>query len=135
MTYLISHYLFQQGTEWNQSLTTSETELVDLEPGDCIVAMDYLMEKEALMIGSAYGCLLLYNVDEKNVETVGKVEGGVKSIASSPDGALLSVTTGLRQLLVMTQDWEVLYENSLDQPASEVYATCILLTIRLFLLC
>ncbi|KAF3331653.1 elongator complex protein 1 [Carex littledalei] len=111
--------LSSQGTEWNQSLAMSEAELVDLEPGDCIVAMDYLMEKEALIIGSAYGCLLLYNVDDKNVETVGRVEGGVKSIASSPDGALLSVTTGLGQLLVMTHDWEVLYENSLDQPVSE----------------
>ncbi|KAJ4792991.1 Elongator complex protein 1 [Rhynchospora pubera] len=109
----------QQGTEWSQSLTTSEAELVDLEPGDCIAAMDYLMEKEALIIGSTNGCLLLYNVDEKSVETVGRVEGGVDSIASSPDGALLSVTTGLGQLLVMTHDWEVLYENSLDQQAPE----------------
>lgn len=112
----------------------SEAELVDLELDDCIVAMDYLMEKEALIIGSANGCLLLYNVDDKNVETVGRVEGGVKSIASSPDGALLSVTTGLGQLLVMTHDWEVLYENSLDQPVSEVYATSIFLIIWLFAL-
>jgi elongator complex protein 1 len=87
--------------------------------------MDYLIEKEALIIGSTYGCLLLYSVDEKNVETVGKVEGGVKSIASSPDGALLCVTTGLGQLLVMTHDWELLYENSLNLPVAEVSAVCV----------
>ncbi|KAG2536665.1 hypothetical protein PVAP13_9NG211300 [Panicum virgatum] len=76
--------------------------------------MDYLMEKESLLLGSSAGCLLLYNVEEKTTEVVGRLEGGVNTIASSPDGALLSVTTGLGQLLVITQDWEVLFEASLD---------------------
>lgn len=102
---------------------TSHAELLHLEPGDRILAMDYLMEKEALIIGSAHGCLLLYNADDKTVETVGRVDGGVSSIASSPDGTLLSVTTGMGQLLVMTHDWELLYENSLHQQPSQVYLT------------
>lgn len=89
-------------------------EEVVLEPGDCIVAMDYLMERESLLLGSSAGCLLLYNVEEKTTQVVGRLEGGVNTIASSPDGALLSVTTGLGQLLVITQDWEVLFETSLD---------------------
>lgn len=89
-------------------------EEVVLEPGDCIVAMDYLMEKESLLLGSSDGCLLLYNVEERTTEVVGRVEGGVRTIASSPDGALLSVTTGFGQLLVMTHDWEVLSETSID---------------------
>lgn len=89
-------------------------EEVVLDPGDRIVAMDYLMERESLLLGSSDGCLLLYNVEEKTTEVVGGLEGGVNTIASSPDGALLSVTTGLGQLLVITQDWEVLFETSLD---------------------
>lgn len=89
-------------------------EEVVLDPGDRIVAMDYLMERESLLLGSSDGCLLLYNVEEKTTEVVGRLEGGVNTIASSPDGALLSVTTGLGQLLVITQDWEVLFETSLD---------------------
>lgn len=72
------------------------------------------MEKEALIIGTNDGCLLLHVVDSETTETVGRVEGGVKSIASSPDGDLLAVTAGLGQLLVMTHDWEVLYETALD---------------------
>lgn len=72
------------------------------------------MERESLLLGSSSGCLLLYNVEEKTTQIVGRLEGGVSTIASSPDGALISVTTGFGQLLVITQDWEVLFETSLD---------------------
>uniref|UniRef100_A0A0E0I2D9 Elongator complex protein 1 n=1 Tax=Oryza nivara TaxID=4536 RepID=A0A0E0I2D9_ORYNI len=104
----------QQSLQWSESTLDSDAEEVVLEPGDYIVAMDYLMEKESLLLGSSTGCLLLYNVDEKTTEVVGRLEGGVKTIASSPDGALISVTTGFGQLLIMTNDWEVLFETSLD---------------------
>ncbi|PUZ38019.1 hypothetical protein GQ55_9G163500 [Panicum hallii var. hallii] len=105
----------QQPLPWSKiTAQHSDVEEVVLEPGDCIVAMDYLMERESLLLGSSAGCLLLYNVEEKTTEVVGRLEGGVNTIASSPDGALLSVTTGLGQLLVITQDWEVLFEASLD---------------------
>jgi len=96
-------------------------EEVVLEPGDCIVAMDYLMERDSLLLGSSAGCLLLYNVEEKTTEVVGRLEGGVNTIVSSPDGALLSVTTGLGQLLVITLDWEVLFEASLDPQVCFLY--------------
>ncbi|KAG8080090.1 hypothetical protein GUJ93_ZPchr0007g3888 [Zizania palustris] len=104
----------QQPLQWSETSLDSNVEEVVLEPGDSIVAMDYLMEKESLLLGSSTGCLLLYNVDEKTTEVVGRLEGGVKTIASSPDGALISVTSGFGQLLVMTHDWEVMFESSLD---------------------
>uniref|UniRef100_A0A0D9X0C7 Elongator complex protein 1 n=1 Tax=Leersia perrieri TaxID=77586 RepID=A0A0D9X0C7_9ORYZ len=113
----------QQPLQWSESTLDSDAEEVVLDPGDYIVAMDYLMEKESLLLGSSTGCLLLYNVDEKTTEVVGRLEGGVNTIASSPDGALISVTTGFGQLLVMTNDWEVLFETSLDpqsDPAGEI---------------
>lgn len=93
-----------------------EGEPLDLEPGDSIMALDYLMEKEAIIIGTMNGYLLLHNVDDNTTEVVGRVEGGVKNIAPSPDGAVLAVTTGPGQILVMTHDWEVLYETTLDPP-------------------
>ncbi|KAL6878468.1 hypothetical protein ACP4OV_012638 [Aristida adscensionis] len=105
----------QQPLQWSKFATPdSDVEEVVLEPGDCILAMDYLMERESLLLGSSDGSLLLYNVEEKTTQVVGRLEGGVSTIASSPDGALISVTTGLGQLLVITQDWEVLFETSLD---------------------
>ncbi|KAJ6833332.1 elongator complex protein 1 [Iris pallida] len=112
--YALERNSSQKGSSRTNILLSKQPELITLENGDCIVAMDYLMEKEALIIGTNDGCLLLHVVDSKTTETVGRVEGGVKSIASSPDGDLLAVTAGLGQLLVMTHDWEVLYETALD---------------------
>ncbi|KAF6163588.1 hypothetical protein GIB67_022153 [Kingdonia uniflora] len=97
-----------------------EVESIDLEPGDRITAMDYLMEKEALLMGTLHGYLLLHNEDGNATEVVGRVEGGVKNISPSPDGALLAVITGFGQILVMTHDWEVLHENAIDDADEDV---------------
>ncbi|KAG9445043.1 hypothetical protein H6P81_016383 [Aristolochia fimbriata] len=112
--YFIHPNLAQKGKQWHKNSAFLREAMIDLEPGDSIQALDYLMEKEALIIGTAKGYLLLYNVDDGTSEAVGKVEGGVCSIAPSPDGALLVVTAGFGQILVMTQDWEVLYENNIE---------------------
>ncbi|KAL5992053.1 Elongator complex protein 1 [Asimina triloba] len=106
----------QKEGPWGMHQLSPEAQVIDLEPGDYITSMDYLMEKEAVIMGTLNGHLLLHNVDDNTAEVVGRVEGGVKSIASSPDGALLAVTAGLGQILVMTHDWEVLYETIIDAP-------------------
>ncbi|KAK1357271.1 hypothetical protein POM88_050527 [Heracleum sosnowskyi] len=82
--------------------------------------MDFVMEKEALVAGTSNGHLLLYNVDDNATETVGRVEGGVKCISPSPDGDLLAVVTGFGQILVMTHDWDLLYETSIEEPTEEI---------------
>lgn len=87
---------------------------IELEQGDFITAFEYLMEKEALIVGTSGGTLLLHSVDGNETEVVGRVEGGVKCISPSPDGDLLGVTTGFGQLLVMTHDWDLLYETALE---------------------
>ncbi|VFQ63791.1 unnamed protein product [Cuscuta campestris] len=87
---------------------------LDIEPGDSITCMEYLMEKESLIAGTSHGLIFLYNVDDNLTEIVGRVEGGVKCVSPSPDGDLLGIITGFGQLLVMTQDWEVLYEMGID---------------------
>uniref|UniRef100_A0A1D1YPX5 Elongator complex protein 1 n=1 Tax=Anthurium amnicola TaxID=1678845 RepID=A0A1D1YPX5_9ARAE len=97
-----------------KTVLPSQGESIALEHGDRITALDYQMEKEALIIGTSNGYLVLYLVDCNTIEVVGNVEGGVTCVASSPDGALLTVTSGLGQLLVMTHDWEILYETTLD---------------------
>lgn len=95
-------------------------ELIDLESGDFITSVDYIMEKEALIVGTSSGLLLLYNVDDNATEVVGRVEGGVKYISPSPDGDLLGVVTGFGQILVMTHDWELLYETALEDLPEDV---------------
>lgn len=110
--------IFQNGNAWIKTSLPAEIHPIDLEDGDFITSFDYLMEKEALILGTYNGVLLLYNVDDNAMEVVGKVEGGVQCIAPSPDGDLLGIVTGLGQVLVMTHDWDLLHENALeeDQP-------------------
>ncbi|KAF6149738.1 hypothetical protein GIB67_017471 [Kingdonia uniflora] len=76
-----------------------EIEPIDLELGDHITAMDYLMEREVLLVGTLNGYLLLYIENWKATEVIGRVEGGVENISPSPDGALLAMITGLGQIL------------------------------------
>lgn len=105
---------------WGKTSSYSKVEPIDLEPGDFITAFDYLMEKEALIVGTSSGLLLLHNVDDNAIEVVGRVEGGVKCISPSPDGDLLGIITGFGQIVVMTHDWDVLYENTLDDLPEDV---------------
>lgn len=105
--------LHQTGA-WDTASFTAPAQLIDLEPGDSISCLQYLMEKEALIIGTSHGLLLLYTVDDAAVEIVGRVQGGIRCISPSPDGDLLGLITGFRQILVMNLDWDILYEMPLD---------------------
>ncbi|KAH6803923.1 IKI3 family protein [Perilla frutescens var. frutescens] len=98
---------------WKKSSLAASTQL-NLEAGDFITCLDYLMEKEALIIGTSKGHLLLNSVDDDATEIVGQVEGGVACISPSPDGDLLAMITGFGQILVMNVDWDLLYEMPLD---------------------
>ncbi|XP_022938580.1 elongator complex protein 1 [Cucurbita moschata] len=96
------------------AMLPAEVHHIDVETGDCVTSFDYLMEKEALIVGTRSGLLLLFSVDGSGSEVVGRVEGGVKRISPSPDGDLLCIISGLRQILVMTHDWDLMYENTLE---------------------
>lgn len=96
------------------AMLPAEVHPIDVETGDYVTSFDYLMEKEALIVGTRNGALLLFSVDGNGTEIVGMVEGGVKRISPSPDGDLLCIISGLRQILVMTHDWDLMYENTLE---------------------
>ncbi|KAJ4970844.1 hypothetical protein NE237_003943 [Protea cynaroides] len=112
--------LSQKERLWNQTLLPMENEHVDLEPGDGITALEYLMEKEALLVGTSNGYLILHTGDGSATEVVGQVEGGVQCIAPSPDGALIAIITGFGHLLVMTHDWELLHETMIDNHLADI---------------
>jgi elongator complex protein 1 len=99
---------------WSKnSLLSTDYGSVDLEPDDTVTSFDYLMEKEAILLGTSNGLLLLFDVDANVTQVVGNVDGGVNCISLSPDGELLAVITGFGQILVMTHDWDLLYETQL----------------------
>ncbi|KAL7101391.1 hypothetical protein ACP275_08G051400 [Erythranthe tilingii] len=104
----------------DKGLLPATAQLIDLEDGDSITCLEYIMEKEALIIGTSNGLLLLYSVDDNATEIVGRVEGGVRFIAPSPDGDLLALITGFGQILVMNLDWDLLYEMPLDDLPEDV---------------
>lgn len=106
----------QENGVWSRNASLpAESVTVDLEPGDSVTSFDYLMEKEALLLGTSNGLLLLCNVDDgsRATQVVGQLDGGVNAVSLSPDGELIAVTTGFSQLLVMSHDWDVLYEAPL----------------------
>lgn len=105
---------------WNNGSLPASAQLIDLEDGDFITCLEYLMEKEALIIGTAKGLLLLYSVDDNATEVVGRVEGGMIFISPTPDGDLIAMITGFGQILVMNLDWDLLYEMPLDDSSEDV---------------
>ncbi|KAL1295662.1 hypothetical protein HN51_056516 [Arachis hypogaea] len=109
----------EKGTWSKSSLPADGVGTVDLEPDDSVTSFDYLMEKEALILGTANGLLILYSVEDNAIEVVGNVEGGVRCISPSPDGELIAILTGFGQILVMTCDWDLLYETPLGDDLPE----------------
>ncbi|PIM98416.1 IkappaB kinase complex, IKAP component [Handroanthus impetiginosus] len=105
---------------WNETSLPARGQLIDLETGDFVTCLEYVMEKEALIIGTLKGLLLLHSMDDNATEIVGRVEGGVKCISLSPDGDLLAVITGFRQIIMMNLDWDLLYEMLLDDLPEDV---------------
>ncbi|KAE7996819.1 hypothetical protein FH972_001508 [Carpinus fangiana] len=105
---------FQNDRSWSKAPLPAEVDSVDLEPSDYMTALEYLMEKEALIIGTSHGLMLLHSVDGNGTQVVGRVEGGIRRFAPSPDGDFLAVINGFGQVLVMTHDWDLLYETELE---------------------
>ncbi|KAI9128356.1 hypothetical protein K1719_001349 [Acacia pycnantha] len=113
LVYTVHLSSFHEKGAWSKALASADVDAIDLEPGDFITSFDYLMEKEALIVGTLNGLILLHSLDTNTTEVVGKVDGGIKCISPSPDGELLGIITGFAQILVMTHDWELLYETAL----------------------
>ena len=77
---------------------------------DKILGLEFMMDNDVLVVGMRSGQILSVLVSSRSVEVVGNVRGGILRMSSSPDGELLVIATGLRTLLLMTPEWDVLYE-------------------------
>jgi elongator complex protein 1 len=77
---------------------------------DRISDLEFMMDNEVLVVGTRSGHLLSVLVSSRSVEVVGNVQGGIIQMSASPDGELLAISTGLGMLLLMTPEWDVLYE-------------------------
>ncbi|GFT12842.1 elongator complex protein 1 [Trichonephila clavipes] len=83
------------------------------ENGSYIVGMEFLFESNSIFIANSSGDLYLYNVDEKEISSVGFVETRVESFAWSPDQEFLILLTGSNTLILMTKDFDAITEKDL----------------------
>ena len=83
-----------------------------LEAGDCVLDAQYLPELESVHLASHKGNLLLVHTEKRTAESVGYVKGGLTSAQWSPDQEICAIATAEGALLLMTKDWDVLYEGS-----------------------
>ncbi|EFJ06936.1 hypothetical protein SELMODRAFT_134482 [Selaginella moellendorffii] len=80
-----------------------------------VVGMEFLLELEALVIGMESGDLVLVEPRSSSaIEVIGSLQGGILSLAASPDGELLAIVSGLGQILLMTPaNWDTVHEFSI----------------------
>nr|XP_011469813.1 PREDICTED: elongator complex protein 1 [Fragaria vesca subsp. vesca] len=115
----------QHERAWSKTSIAAQVSRIELdEAEDFITSFVYLMEKEALLVGTSKGLLLLHSVDENGSQVVGGVDGGVRCVSASPDGDLVAIITGSGQILVMTLDWDLLYETALEDVAEDGSTVC-----------
>lgn len=101
--------------QWRCSLLDGPSGLP--APGQ-ICGFSFVLELEALCIALRSGEMLLLNVESRELEEVGCIEGGMLSLEWSPDGEVLAVVSGAGRLLVMTREWEQLAELALAADAA-----------------
>ncbi|PRQ59079.1 putative transcription factor WD40-like family [Rosa chinensis] len=115
----------QHERAWSKTSIPAHVTRIELdEAEDSITSFVYLMEKEALLVGTSKGLLLLHSVDDNASQVVGGVDGGVRCVSASPDGDVLAIITGTGQILVMTLDWDLLYETALEDVAEDGSRIC-----------
>ncbi|KAJ1958693.1 putative elongator complex protein 1 [Linderina pennispora] len=114
------------GSDTGTSTTYTVQAQLPFSASSCTIAgMQFLMERESVFLALASGDIFVIQVsqsaelDSEQVELVGSVDAGIAAACWSPDEELLVLVTHEDKLLLMTQDFEVLYEFGLAQ-ATEV---------------
>ncbi|XP_002991968.2 elongator complex protein 1 [Selaginella moellendorffii] len=101
---------------WEDELSRHSLSLASAIEFDAgVVGMEFLLELEALVIGMESGDLVLVEPRSSSaIEVIGSLQGGILSLAASPDGELLAIVSGLGQILLMTPaNWDTVHEFSI----------------------
>jgi len=88
-----------------------------LDEKDSIIAMQWLAELECIVAASSTGQLLtlhsMIGSEDVRVEAVQTIPGGISSMSWSPDEELCVIATRDNRLMVLTKDFESMYERDL----------------------
>ncbi|KAJ2079072.1 putative elongator complex protein 1 [Coemansia sp. RSA 988] len=80
-----------------------------------LAGVQYLMEREIVVVVLVTGELFTIGATTGDVELVGAVDAGIAGAAWSPDEEVLALVTSEDRLLLMTQEFEVLAEVAVEQ--------------------
>ncbi|KAK2177216.1 hypothetical protein NP493_613g03011 [Ridgeia piscesae] len=75
-----------------------------------IVDIEHLPDQMAVCVATWRGDLILWNTSSNELEGVGSVDSGLRSVSWSPDQELLALTTGQDTLIMMTRDFDPILE-------------------------
>jgi Tol biopolymer transport system component len=68
-----------------------------------ITGFCFVLELDAVCVGTSDGDILTVNVETQSVEVVGSVDGGVTALQWSPDGERIGIVGGFGQFMLMDQ--------------------------------
>lgn len=85
-----------------------------------LTSLSFLPDLSALSVVLQAGIIALVHLEPSPtvpgpVELVGSIEGGASAARWSPDMELLALITASRNLLLMTKEWDVLYETPIPE--------------------
>eukprot|EP01083_Nonionella_stella_P057642 151225_1 len=87
-----------------------------IESGDTLVDIQYLAEFESVCIVTSLGSILLVGVkDDRSIEMVGMISGGIQAACWSPDQELFAIAAKNGSVMLMTSDWDVLSEVAIEE--------------------
>ncbi|XP_069025578.1 LOW QUALITY PROTEIN: elongator complex protein 1 [Embiotoca jacksoni] len=83
--------------------------------GGVVVGLQDLAELQSACLATAGGDVVLFNLNTCKLECVGNVDSGLTSMSWSPDGELVTLTTGQETIIMMTKDFEPITEVRIHQ--------------------
>lgn len=87
-----------------------------------LTSFAFVPELDALSLCLSTGHLLLLYPNkgfDAAIEEVGVIQGGILAAAWSPDGEVFAIVGGLGQIMLMTSNWDVLWEKEAENNTPE----------------
>jgi elongator complex protein 1 len=100
---------------------------LDMEEGNKVMAIQYVPDTESVVVATWSGDILAIIAllsPKPELDCIGSIETGIESMSWSPDFEVVLFTTRAETLLMMTQEWDTIFEQPIipDNEAAQVAA-------------
>jgi WD40 repeat protein len=75
-----------------------------------IVGFEFVPDLQSLCLASSNGEIFTVDLNSEKIECVGSIESGITAMSWSPDFEIVLFTNGDGNMLLMTQEWDVVHE-------------------------